>query len=496
VVLFLNLKCWESVAPVIWNLARTVEERGIATHHIICAPGWKCDALRPVKPDPPNCPWGRERLEAGLQAQGLAYSCASQYSAEDGRRRCECIAGALAQEAQPSYDGIALDEIIKASLARYLRCLYDPSQPRHQAARLEFIADALCYLEAFRRALDHWQPQAIVIWGGMFYAERIAAMLARRRGIRVIAIENTAFHDRIYLDTAGVTGNRHTAAHCWHWLEARALTPLERQRLRDYLSRVHSGAASWVPQARTAGRDEICDSLGIERNRRLALLIGQVAVDSVVLLDSPTFHDMAEFIITTAEMVARHPEYHLIVRLHPAEAMWHDNLTLRRLEGWNAPPNCSIVHSQQLNTYDLMRESEVGITLCSQAGLEMLSMGKPVVTAGRAFYAGKGLTHDVPSRAAYPAVLEQALRSPRLTEDQRAGVEKLLYHLLFEYLVPFDRETLSVTPQAADHLVSAGPLRDLRGVCSQMAGISGDDSSPFQGEWLGHSATATPARRA
>jgi capsule polysaccharide export protein KpsC/LpsZ len=114
-----------------------------------------------------------------------------------------------------------------------------------------------------------------------------------------------------------------------------------------------------------------------------------------------------------------------------------------------------------LNTYDLMRESELGITLCSQAGLEMLSMGKPVLTAGRAFYSGKGLTYDVPTRGAYPAVLEEALDNPCLSDEQRAGIEKLLYHMLFEYLVPFDRERLCVTPEAADALVSRGAFHGL-----------------------------------
>ena len=460
-VLLFNLKCWESVSPIISNLGRGLEERGVPTHQLICAPAWKCDALRPVKPDPPNCPWGRERLESVVQAHGLPYTCVSEYLDADARQRCNRIAAVLAQEPRAAYDGIILDEVVKASLARYLRQLYDPSQLRHQAARIEFMNDALCYLEAIARILDHWQPQAIVIWGGMFYAERIAAILARRRGIRVIAVENTAFRDRIYMDDAGVTGNRHAAAHCWHWLEARSLTPLERQRLRDYLAQVHAGAASWVPHSESAGREKICDALKIAPDRRLVLLIGQVAVDSVVLLDSTVFPDMREFIITTADITSAHPECHLVVRLHPVEAMWHDNLTLRRLDGWTPPPNCSIVHSQQLNTYDLMRESELGITLCSQAGLEMLSMGKPVVTAGRAFYAGKGLTWDVPTRAAYPAVLGEALRNPRLTDDQREGVEKLLYHLIFEHLIPFDRDSLCVTPEAADMLVSRGPFRGL-----------------------------------
>ena len=460
-VLFFNLKCWESVFPILSNLARSLEDRGISTHTIVCPSGWKCDALRPVNPDPPNCAWGRERLEGCIEREQLSHSFGHEYCDAFNRQRYEYIAETLAKEPRPCYEGIVLDEVIKASLARYLRAVYDPSKAAHRNARLEFIKDALCWIEAANRILDHWQPTAIVIWGGTFYAERIAGMLARSRGIRVIAVENTAFGDRIYVDKAGVTGNRHSAAHNWHWLEARALTPLEKQRLYDYLSGVHKGVASWVAQPSAISRKEICEYLGIAPEKRLALLIGQVAVDSVVMMDSPIFPDMRDFITTTAEILAHYPDYHLVVRLHPVEAQWQDNMTLKRLEGWQPPANCSIVHSQQLNTYALMRESELGITLCSQAGLEMLSMGKPVVVAGKAFYAGKGLTHDVPSAAVYPAVLAEALREPQFTEAQREGVEKLLYHMIFEQLVPFNRDTLSVTPQAADALVNHGAFKGL-----------------------------------
>ena len=460
-VLFFNLKCWETVFPILTNLALSLEGQGIESHQIICAPRWKCDALRPVKPDPPNCAWGRERLLADLNSKRLPYSSLEDYGDGDLRARAGRMAESLARETRPAYDGIALEEVIKASLARYLRCLYDPAQATHQLARRQFFRDAVCCIEAIGKILDHWRPEAIVVWGGTFYAERIAAILARRRGMRVIAVENTAFRDRIYVDGAGVTGNRHSAAHNWHWLESRVLTPQEQQRLYGYLNTVHAGDSSWIPQPNRASREELCARLGIAADRRLALLIGQVAIDSVVVMDSPVFAEMREFIVTTAEIMAGHPEYHLVVRLHPAEAMWHDDLTLRRLADWKRPANCSIVHSQEMNTYDLMRESELGITICSQAGLEMLSMGKPVVTAGRAFYAGKGLTHDVTSRAAYPAVLEEALKKPRLTHEQREGVEKLLYHLIFEHLAPFDRDGFSVTAQGIEMLVNQGAFAGL-----------------------------------
>jgi hypothetical protein len=67
----------------------------------------------------------------------------------------------------------------------------------------------------------------------------------------------------------------------------------------------------------------------------------------------------------------------------------------------------------------------------------------------------------VPSAAVYPAVLAEALREPQFTEAQREGVEKLLYHMIFEQLVPFNRDTLSVTPQAADALVNHGAFKGL-----------------------------------
>jgi|GEM_PF-5728014 len=453
-ILLFNLKCWESVFPIIGNLARQLAAAGYSCHQILCPPGWRCDALRPIRPDPVSCAWGKEKLESYLNNTGLSFSSAGEYADPELRSRYEKIAAVLAEESHPSYNGILLDEAIKASLGRYLRELYNPAKENHRAARRAFITDALCWIETANVVFEQHQPETIVIWGGYFYAERILALLARRRGIKVLAVENTAFHDRIYVEPEGVTGNRHRAAHNWHWLGARALTPQEKQKLSHYLAEVHRGASSSMPQPAPFSRQEICAFLGVAPNKKLALLLGQVAIDSVVLLDSPVFPDMADFVRTTGEIFSRHPDYHLVIRLHPAEALWHDNLTLKKLKDWTPPANCSLVHSQQLNTYDLMRESQFGITLCSQAGLEMLSLGKPVVTAGQAFYAGKGLTLDVPNRAAYAAVIEEVLGQKELSLDQHAGVEKLLYHIIFEQLVPFDREGLCVTEEGMELLLS------------------------------------------
>jgi Capsule polysaccharide biosynthesis protein len=97
--------------------------------------------------------------------------------------------------------------------------------------------------------------------------------------------------------------------------------------------------------------------------------------------------------------------YDLVVKEHPMSIGRNPLSFLRRLR---RRANVRLVHPYA-NSHELIREAEAVVVISSTVGLEALLYEKPVLTLGRPFYSGYGVTVDVESfreiREAVPAVL-------------------------------------------------------------------------------------------
>jgi capsule polysaccharide export protein KpsC/LpsZ len=99
------------------------------------------------------------------------------------------------------------------------------------------------------------------------------------------------------------------------------------------------------------------------------------------------------------------PGYDLVVKEHPMSIGRNPLAFLRRLRRRS---NVRLLHPQE-SSHELIRESAAVAVISSTVGLEALLYEKPVLTLGRPFFAGYGITLDVESfrelREAVPALL-------------------------------------------------------------------------------------------
>jgi Capsule polysaccharide biosynthesis protein len=100
------------------------------------------------------------------------------------------------------------------------------------------------------------------------------------------------------------------------------------------------------------------------------------------------------------------PQGHdLVLKEHPHSLGRNPVSMLRRL---SRLPNVHLV-DPYASSHELMRSAQAMVVISSTVGLEALFYGKPVLTLGRPYYAGYGVTLDVESfrdiHSAVPAVL-------------------------------------------------------------------------------------------
>ncbi len=323
----------------------------------------------------------------------------------------------------------------------------------------KYFKEATLYMGAMKNIISRKNISAILITQGTTYASRCVLEIAQRLKITTVAIENSFAGDRFFADnSSGIILNRHAMCmQIWSRASSRVLTCNQKKKLHDEIEKLYKKKGPEHLTNNTHGINYVKEKFNIKVNRKIALLLGQVNSDASIIMDSTVFANVVDYIKTTINYFEQSDnEWYLIVRLHPYEAYGinnsslsgqfkkHDNLTYKTLvaHGYVGSQNYCLLEGQDYATDELIKGAELCMTINSQAGLEALLMGKPLVTAGRAIYSGKGYTIDVPVRELYFQVLDYALKNPNLSSLQNSEIEKFAYTLLFEYTFPKDLEKI------------------------------------------------------
>ena len=402
------------------------------------------------------CQINKIKIENSARENYIPYCFLSDYLEKELRNNVDkmLIKTDSSNWKEQIYDDLNLFSITKGSISRVLRkVIKEPSSQEFEVIQ-KFYISAICAIEAFKKLYKEVKPDVVIFLNGLWYLERIAYEIGKRFQIRTFAHENSCFNDRKFFDPNGIIANRHSFAfNSLHSLEARVINQSEKLILYEYLQNIYNGNKNTISQTKPGESEIIRKNIRIPNHKKIALLLGQVPYDTVMVYDSPIYDHLIDFIKDTIEFFKIKRDYHLIIRLHPYEEIGNNNATFHSLIKGVIPENISIVHSQQINTYSLMDLCNFGITITSQAGLELLSKNKPLIVLGNAFYANKGFTHDVKDREHYPLVLERVIKNPFLNNDEIIKIEKFLFSMIFEYLIPFDPLVNKFTNNGIDKII-------------------------------------------
>jgi len=314
-----------------------------------------------------------------------------------------------------------------------------------------------------RWAINRYRPDTIILTQGCTPMARPLVEVARDCGIKCVATEGAFLRDYFFCDNAtGMIVNRHRASRLdGDWLATRAFDAVAQ---KQFLKRYQAASSKKRPEHESAPDRAECgnlrESLQIPPGKKIAVFIGQVLTDASITMDSPHFPDPISLILRVFEFFKTQPDWTLVIRLHPKEesgVSWvnawvngigippgepkrplpYANPTLSKLTAAGLKPIpglCAIISGKTVDTQQLMGIADMGITINSQAGLEMLLQGKPVVVCGDAFYAHKGFTNDIGHPASLEPVLEYTCGHPQLSVGSHQKAMQFMDHMLSNVL--------------------------------------------------------------
>lgn len=225
----------------------------------------------------------------------------------------------------------------------------------------------------------------------------------------------------------------------WKRYENRQLNSEENGRVDEYfkereLQKGDVFAYNFSP--RQADVETLRKKLGIPQGRKVITLFSNLIWDAANVSRDIAFPSALECIIQTIRYFAGRRDVQVVLRAHPAEKVLGTSETYRGLVseyfGENLPGNFTFL-DYEINSYNVLDISDIGVVNTSTVGLEFAMTGKPIILISETHYRGKGFTYDATSGKEYFEMLEKLILRSELLPDQVVLARKYYYIMMYLY---------------------------------------------------------------
>jgi hypothetical protein len=340
-------------------------------------------------------------------------------------------------------DGLSVGEHAHAGALRFFATGSLADEPHGEAVLRRYLEAAILTAYATRRLIDTVGFASAVFTHGIYVPWGVVGEVARQRHVRVSAW-NVAYRKRRFIfshdDTYHHTLLREPQEH-WEHL---ALTPSQDRELTQYLASRREGLFDWIVFHRPSKQDPkaLATTLGLDPSKPTIGLLTNVAWDAQLHYPANAFPNMLDWLVRTCQYFATRPDLQLLVRVHPAEISGFPPsrqpiLHELRKHVPTLSANIFIVPPESgMSTYGLMSLCDSAIIYGTKMGVELTSIGQPVIVAGEAWIRNKGLTHDASTPAEYFALLDRLPFGERLSPSLLARARQYAYHFFFNRMIP------------------------------------------------------------
>jgi len=389
-----------------------------------------------------DCTWPAARVYEQL---GLTVHRYSEWLTPDDSAETRRLARSVPFEEirTLTIDGLAIGEHAWAGALRFFAAGSLDHEAAAEPVVRRYLEAALLTAFALRRLLRAHNFSTVVVTHGIYVPWGIVGEVARREGVHVVTW-NVAYRKRRFIFSHDDTYH-HTlmTESCDHW-EGLELTPAQDRELTKYLVSRRDGLFDWIvfhrPQRQDA--EEIARRIGLDRSKPVIGLLTSVTWDAQLHYPANAFPNMLDWLVQTCEYFATRPELQLLIRVHPAEISGFPPSRqpvlpeLRKRVPELASNIIVVPPDSDMSTYALMSLCNAAIIYGTKMGVELTSVGLPVIVAGEAWIRNKGLTHDASTPAEYFKLLAELPFRSRVEGVDLARARRYAYHFFFNRMIP------------------------------------------------------------
>lgn len=393
------------------------------------------------------CRWCFPAADEMLNSLGLPVLKYSDYLAPQTQAKALEIANELEPDAIPDFqfDGVAVGEQALAGALRYFaRGDLGHDELQVQVLR-RYLRAALQTLFVTRTILTQQEIQIACFNHGIYVPQGIIAEVARQMNVRVVNW-TVGYRKRRFIFSHRETYHHALMSEPTRNWENIAWSPALETKTLDYLKSRAQGTRDWIwfhekPEEQLSS---IAAELGVDFTRPCVGLLTNVMWDAQLHYPANAFPNMRDWIVRTIAYFATRPDLQLIIRIHPAEirgTVPTQQPILAEIQNAfpEIPPNVKIIPPESpISTYAVMLQCDTVLIYGTKTGVELTSMGIPVIAAGEAWIRNKGITRDAKTDQEYFQFLDELPLGKRLDDKTRERALKYAYHFFFRRMIPLE----------------------------------------------------------
>ena len=341
------------------------------------------------------------------------------------------------------FKGLSVGEHALAGTLRYFATGDLKSEPLGGSVLRRFLDGAMRTIFVIKYLLQKKTYDAVCFHHGIYVPQGIIGEVCRQKGIRIVNW-NPAYRKHTFIFS------HHNSYHhtmisepVGDW-ENIKLTDTLRGKIISYLKSRQTGLYDWIwfHNKLQTKNSNIYTKIGIDKNKPVIGLLTNVTWDARLHYKSVAFPDMFDWITTTINYFSKRPDIQLVIRIHPAEI---NGLIPSRQPIFpqikkvfpKLPSNIQLVSADSiLSTYAIMEKCNAVIIYNTKTGIELASLGLPIIVAGEAWIRNKGFSLDISSKTEYLKILNKLPLGKKLSKLQKSRALKYAFHFFFRRMIP------------------------------------------------------------
>ena len=388
-----------------------------------------------------------EHTSQMFESLGIKIHRYSDWISEEER----CEAQRLAREVPVNeiedftYDNLAVGEHAFAGALRFYSKGSLDDEPLAEPVLRRYLQASLLTTFAMQNLLKAHTFVSAVFHHGIYVPQGLIGEVCRSNNVPVVNW-NVAYRKSCFIFSHADTYH-HTLmdepASNWEHIQWNDVCEDE---IMHYLKSRWYGKQDWIwfhenPQENV---QKIAAEIGIDFSKPCIGMLTNVMWDAQLHYPANAFPDMLTWVLNTISYFAKRPDLQLLIRVHPAE-IWGGNPSRQKVVDEIhkkfpiLPSNVFVVPPEaRISTYAAMLQCNPVIIYGTKMGVELTSMGKPVIIAGEAWIRNKGLTMDAASESHYYTLLDALPLEKGLDTDSTECARKYAFHFFFRRMIPLE----------------------------------------------------------